>query len=125
MTELGRAPIALQLVTRTEHTHTFTASPPPELPSYLHAGLSFSPLTSFAIASFATMATIHPDSTEDFEFIQTPEAPQQSKPAFDCGVPTTLVGSSPASSDSASFSCIVILVPGHQECSRARRLPRQ
>jgi cyclopropane-fatty-acyl-phospholipid synthase len=39
------------------------------------------------------MTTIHPESTEDFEFIQTPEAPQQTKPDFDCGVPTTLVGS--------------------------------
>jgi cyclopropane-fatty-acyl-phospholipid synthase len=37
------------------------------------------------------MTTIHPDSTEEFEFIQTPAAPEQTKPAFDCGVPTTLV----------------------------------
>jgi cyclopropane-fatty-acyl-phospholipid synthase len=40
------------------------------------------------------MTTPHPESTEDFEFIQTPEAPVQTKPAFDCGVPTTLVSSS-------------------------------
>lgn len=37
------------------------------------------------------MTTIHPDSTEEFEYIQTPAAPEQTKPAFDCGVPTTLV----------------------------------
>lgn len=37
------------------------------------------------------MTTIHPDSTEEFEYIQTPAAPAQTKPAFDCGVPTTLV----------------------------------
>jgi len=37
------------------------------------------------------MTTIHPDSTEEFEYIQTPAAPVQSKPDFDCGVPTTLV----------------------------------
>ncbi|KAJ5411560.1 uncharacterized protein N7487_005919 [Penicillium crustosum] len=36
------------------------------------------------------MTTIHPDSTEEFEYIQTPAAPEQTKPAFDCGVPTTL-----------------------------------
>lgn len=37
------------------------------------------------------MTTPHPESIEDFEYIQTPAAPVQSKPAFDCGVPTTLV----------------------------------
>lgn len=37
------------------------------------------------------MSSTHPESTEDFEFIQTPAVPQQSKPAFDCGVRTTLV----------------------------------
>jgi len=37
------------------------------------------------------MTTLHPESIADFEFIQTPAAPVQSKPAFDCGVPTTLV----------------------------------
>jgi cyclopropane-fatty-acyl-phospholipid synthase len=37
------------------------------------------------------MTTPHPESTADFEFIKTPVAAVQSKPAFDCGVPTTLV----------------------------------
>lgn len=42
------------------------------------------------------MTTIHPDSTEEFEYIQTPAAPEQTKPAFDCGVPTTLVSTAGA-----------------------------
>jgi hypothetical protein len=37
------------------------------------------------------MTTINPDSTEEFEYIQTPAAPEQTKPDFDSGVPTTLV----------------------------------
>lgn len=38
------------------------------------------------------MTTIHPESSTDFEYIQTPAAAEQTKPAFDCGVRTTLVG---------------------------------
>lgn len=41
------------------------------------------------------MTTPHPESTEDFEFIVTPAAAEQTKPDFDCGVPTTLVSSYP------------------------------
>jgi hypothetical protein len=41
------------------------------------------------------MTTPHPESVEDFEFIVTPAAPKQTKPDFDCGVPTTLVSSYP------------------------------
>lgn len=37
------------------------------------------------------MTTVHPESPGDFEFIVTPAAPEQTKPAFDCGVKTTLV----------------------------------
>lgn len=39
------------------------------------------------------MTTPHPESNVDFEFIATPAAPVQTKPDFDCGVPTTVVSS--------------------------------
>ncbi|KAI2791435.1 Sphingolipid C9-methyltransferase 2 [Penicillium oxalicum] len=68
------------------------------------------------------MTTRHPESTEDFEFIQTPEAPVQNKPAFDCGVPTTLypaIKNAPVPADSPgsdSFSnglmiFLVVVIP--------------
>ncbi|KAJ5752493.1 hypothetical protein N7520_009410 [Penicillium odoratum] len=68
------------------------------------------------------MTTIHPESTEDFEFIQTPDAPQQTKPEFDCGVPTTLypaIKNAPVPADSPgsdSFSnglmiALLVIVP--------------
>ncbi|KAJ5612863.1 hypothetical protein N7510_006057 [Penicillium lagena] len=68
------------------------------------------------------MSSIHPESTEDFEFIETPAAPQQSKPAVDCGVPTTLypaIKNAPVPADSPgsdSFSnglmiFLLIVVP--------------
>lgn len=73
--------------------HHFTA--PRGTATILFTPFSFStfpiPLNCFTLAA---MTSRHPESPEDFEFIQTPEAPVQTKPAFDCGVPTTLVSSS-------------------------------
>ncbi len=48
-------------------------------------------VTLLSFGHLTVMTTPHPESTVDFEFIQTPAASVQSKPAFDCGVPTTLV----------------------------------
>lgn len=68
--------------------HTYTA---PELPtSYCLLWPLFFLFYSFQLTLDA-MTTIHPDSIEEFEYIQTPAAPEQAKPDFDCGVPTTLV----------------------------------
>ncbi|KAJ5147575.1 uncharacterized protein N7443_000834 [Penicillium atrosanguineum] len=68
------------------------------------------------------MTTPHPESTADFEFIATPAAPVQTKPDFDCGVPTTLypaIKNAPVPADSPgsdSFSnglmiALLIVVP--------------
>ncbi|KAJ5677314.1 uncharacterized protein N7477_002947 [Penicillium maclennaniae] len=68
------------------------------------------------------MTTHHPESTADFEFIATPAAPVQTKPDFDCGVPTTLypaIKNAPVPADSPgsdSFSnglmiALLIVVP--------------
>ncbi|KAJ5346389.1 hypothetical protein N7541_008871 [Penicillium brevicompactum] len=68
------------------------------------------------------MTTIHPDSIEEFEYIQTPAAPEQTKPDFDCGVPTTLypsIKNAPVPADSPgsdSFSnglliALFVIVP--------------
>lgn len=83
------------------------------------------------------MTTVHPESPGDFEFIVTPAAPEQTKPAFDCGVKTTLVSNyrnSTYISEAALASTFLrmnliffslSLVPRYQKCSCPRRLARQ
>jgi hypothetical protein len=49
------------------------------------------PFKTNDIASYQGMSNSHSESSEDFEFIETPAAPTPVPPVEDCGVRTTSV----------------------------------
>lgn len=84
----------------TRNFYPGTRTPPTFCPTSLLQSLplTFShPSLSSSIYSSFAMANIHPESPEDFEFIETPAA-SCTTPAEDCGVRTTSVSSTIATS---------------------------